>query len=108
MIGARRCKTFLSSASDLDTKRFGALSVSVCVGYVAVSDSSIPRLRALECSTRRAPQWRSIIMLSDTCSDFVSLLAQKKIPLAQGLRMLADGVEHYAKPFWEYPLDKGG
>jgi hypothetical protein len=47
-------------------------------------------------------------MLSDVCSDFVSLVAEKKIPIAKAVRKLAKDVEHYAEPSWEYPLDKGG
>jgi hypothetical protein len=44
--------------------------------------------------------------LADVCSDFVAFHAQEGWPLAEDLQLLADEVEHYSKPPWDYPPEQ--
>jgi hypothetical protein len=45
--------------------------------------------------------------LDDSCCDFVSLYARKKIPLAQNIDMLLESLDWYTSQSDNYPTDKG-
>jgi hypothetical protein len=44
--------------------------------------------------------------LADVCSDFVAFHAQEGWPVAENFQSLADDVERYSKPPWDYPSEQ--